>query len=182
MISGVSLLANSGGYAVALGITFLSGFYTFRQRLTAYQLIRDFLVLVYGVVVVLMVVDLARVLSGSDALLSVYPLLSFGLSFVEAILLLSAAVGAYLRPNGSTYRLLLKDARSHPAHLLMFLLFIGGTVAAEVYLALFRPTRWSPRRTSRGGRSAQSRIPPLSQSASASSFSSSSPIPSRCSS
>ncbi len=139
MISGASLVVNLAGYAAALVITFVSGFYTFRQRLTAYQLIRDFLLLVYAVVVFLMLVDLARVLTGSAALLSVYPLISFGLGFVEAILLLTAAVGGYLRPNGSSYKLLFKDARAHPAHLMTFLLFIGGTVAAEAYLALFRP-------------------------------------------
>jgi hypothetical protein len=78
MISGLSLAVNVGGYLVALAITLLSGFYTFRQRLTAYQLIRDFLVLVYMVIVVLMLVDLTRVLTGNAALLSVYPLLSSG--------------------------------------------------------------------------------------------------------
>lgn len=139
MISGLSLALNVGGYLVALAITVLSGFYTYRQRLTAYQLIRDFLVLVYMVIVVLMLVDLARVLTGSPALLAVYPLLSFGLGFVEATLLLSAAVGAHLRPNGSTYGLLFKDLRSRPAHLVLFFVFIGGTLAAELYLALFKP-------------------------------------------
>ncbi len=139
MISGLSLAVNVAGYVVALAITLLSGYYTYRQRLTAYQLIRDFLALVYGVIVVLMVVDLTRVLTGNQALLSVYPLFSFGLGFVEAILLLTAAVGAYLRPNGSTYRLLFKDLLSHVGHLLMLGLFIAGTVAAEVYLALLKP-------------------------------------------
>ncbi|HVC26546.1 MAG TPA: hypothetical protein VND40_00140 [Nitrososphaerales archaeon] len=139
MISGLSLALNLAGYLAALAITLLSGFYTFRQRLTSYQLIRDFLVLVYLVVVFLMLVDLARLTAASPALLSAYPLLSFGLAFLESILLLTAAVGAYLRPNGSTYRLLFKDLRSHLAHLCMFVLFIGGTAAAELYLALFRP-------------------------------------------
>ena len=49
MISGLSLWLNVGGYVLALAITVVSGFYTFRQRLTSYQLIRDFLVLVYMV-------------------------------------------------------------------------------------------------------------------------------------
>jgi hypothetical protein len=139
MISGTSFDLNLAGYAAALSITVASGLYTSRQRLTAYQHIRDFLILVYAVIVVLMLLDLARVLTGSAALLSVYPLFSFGLGFIEAILLLSAAVGGYLRPNGTSYRLLFKDARAHPVHLAMFLLFIGGTMAAEAYLALFRP-------------------------------------------
>lgn len=139
MISGLSLLVNVGGYAVALAITAVSGYYTFRQRLTAYQLIRDFLVLVYVVIVFLMLTDLARVAVGGRSLLSVYPLLSFGLAFLEAILLLSAAVGAYLRPNGSSYRLLFSDARSRPKHLATFTVFIVGTVAAEVLLAAFKP-------------------------------------------
>jgi len=139
MIAGLSLALNVGAYLVALSITLVSGFYTFRQRLTAYQLIRDFLVIVYMVIVVLMLVDLSRLLTGNPALLSVYPLFSFGLGFLEAILLLTAAVGAYLRPNGSTYRLLFKDLRSHLGHLFMFVLFIAGTTAAEVYLALVKP-------------------------------------------
>lgn len=139
MISGLSLALNVAGYLASIAITILSGYYTFRQRLTAYQLIRDFLVIVYLVVVVLMLVDLLRLVTGSPALLAVYPLWSFGLAFLESILLLSAAVGAYLRPNGSTYWLLFKDLRSHLAHLSMFALFIAGTAAAELYLALFRP-------------------------------------------
>ncbi len=139
MISGLSLALNVGGYLFALAVTILSGFYTFRQRLTAYQLIRDFLVLVYMVIVVLMLVDLTRILTGNEALLSVYPLFSFGLGFVEAILLLTAAVGAHLRPNGSSYALLFKDLLSHVRHLLLFGVFIAGTVAAEVYLAVARP-------------------------------------------
>ena len=86
-----------------------------------------------------MFVDLARLLTGNEALLSVYPLFSFGLGFLEAILLLTAAVGAHLRPNGSSYALLFKDLLSHVGHLLMFGIFIAGTVAAEVYLAIVRP-------------------------------------------
>lgn len=139
MISGLSLVVNVAGYIAALAITVVSGLYTARQRTTAYQLIRDFLVLVYCAIIVLMLVDLARLLTESATLLSVYPLFSFGIGFLEAILLLTAAVGAYLRPNGSSYRLLVKDVRSHPRHLLMFLLFIGGTIAAEAYLAVLKP-------------------------------------------
>ena len=139
MIPEGSLAINAAGYLVALAITAVSGYYTYRQRLTAYQLVRDFLILVYGVIVVLMAVDLARVATGSPALMSVYPLLSFGVGFVEAILLLTAAVGGYLRPNGSSYRLVFKDLRTHTFHLLMFALFIVGTLAAEVYLAALRP-------------------------------------------
>lgn len=139
MITPVSLALNVLGYLVALAITVVSGYYTYRQRLTAYQLVRDFLALVYGVIVVLMAVDLARVATGSPALMSAYPVVAFGLGFVEAILLLSAAVGGYLRPNGSSYGLLIRDLGTHAFHFAMFALFIVGTVAAEVYLAVLKP-------------------------------------------
>ncbi|HUI01641.1 MAG TPA: hypothetical protein VLU99_04360 [Nitrososphaerales archaeon] len=124
---------------VAFAITLASGYLTYRQRLTSYQLTRDFLVIVYSVIVVLMAFDLARVTTGSQAIASAYPLVSLGLGFVEAMLLLSAAIGAYLRPNGSSYGLLLQDIRSHLWHLGMFFLFFWGTVAAEAYLAFYRP-------------------------------------------
>jgi len=139
MIAGASLLINVSAYAVALGITILSWFYLLRQRVTAYHLTREFLILVYGVILFLIVFDLFRLLSASSSLMQAYPLFSFGVGFIEAILLLTAAVGAYLRPSGSSYRLFFKDIRDHPAHLLVFLLFILGTLAAEAYLALFKP-------------------------------------------
>jgi hypothetical protein len=139
MISGLSLLLNVTAYGTALLIALSSAFYTYRQRLTSYQLTRDFFFLIYIVVVGLMLSDLLRILTESPAYLSVYPLFSFGFGFIEAILLLTAAVGVYLRPNGSSYRLLLKDVRKHSMHFLMFLLFIVGTVSVEAYLAIYRP-------------------------------------------
>jgi hypothetical protein len=139
MISGLSLVLNVTAYGVALLIVFVSAFYTYRQRLTSYQLTRDFFFLIYVVVVGLMLSDLVRILTDDPTFLSVYPLFSFGFGFVEAILLLTAAVGVYLRPNGSSYRLLLSDVRAHSAHFAMFILFVGGAIAVEAYLALFRP-------------------------------------------
>ncbi len=139
LISGLSLVVNVALYLVAISITLFSGYLTFRQRLTSYQLIRDFLVEVYIVILFLMLADLARILTGSPALLYVYPLLPFGLGFLESILLFLAAVGTYLRPNGSTYSLLLSDLRSRPKHFVMFLIFVLGTSSAEAYLAFVRP-------------------------------------------
>jgi hypothetical protein len=86
-----------------------------------------------------MLVDLVRVVGGSPAFLSVYPVLSFGLGFVEAILLFTGAVGAYLRPNGSTYSLFGKDLLSRPKHFAMLLLFVAGTAVAEFYLLFAKP-------------------------------------------
>src|SRR5580698_5033506 len=103
MISGLSLVLNVTAYGVALLIVLVSAFYTYRQRLTSYQLTRDFFFLIYVVVVGLMLSDLVRILTDDPTFLSVYPLFSFGFGFVEAILLLTAAVGVYLRPNGSSY-------------------------------------------------------------------------------
>jgi hypothetical protein len=139
MISGLSLVLNVTAYGVALLIVLVSAFYTYRQRLTSYQLTRDFFFLIYIVVVGLMLSDLVRILTGDPTFLSVYPLLSFGFGLVEAMLLLTAAVGAYLRPNGSSYRLVFRDVRAHPALCAMFILFTEGTIAVEAYLAFFRP-------------------------------------------
>jgi ssDNA-specific exonuclease RecJ len=58
---------------------------------------------------------------------------------MEGIFLLSAAVGMYLRPLKSSYRTLLSDVVKSRVHSVLFFLFMGLTIFADLYYALFRP-------------------------------------------
>ena len=69
----------------------------------------------------------------------IYPQLSITIALLEGILLLSAAVGMYLRPLGSSYRTLLSDVTGSRRHSILFFLFVGLTIFTDMYYAIFRP-------------------------------------------
>jgi hypothetical protein len=128
----------SATYGLAFLITFYFGYYVYSQRLTRYQIIRSFLSMVYIVILFIMALDLFRILL-PGGWLSAYPVIYFSLALVEAVLLLSAAVGMHLRPGGSTYGVLFSDLRTHRNHLVVFLFFVLASCLAVAYLGAYRP-------------------------------------------
>ncbi|MCS4540489.1 MAG: hypothetical protein HYU03_07360 [Thaumarchaeota archaeon] len=139
MTDGYLTLITPVGYSIALFITVLSGYQVYRQKITAYQNIRDFLIAVYVLTNFLIVLDYMRLTFGGLAFMMIYPQLSITIALLEGIFLLSASVGMYLRPVGSSYRTLLSDVSRSRKHSILFFLFVGLTIFAGAYYAIFRP-------------------------------------------
>jgi hypothetical protein len=125
-------------YLFAFGLTIASGYLVYRQRLTAFQAVRQFILGVYVLIVILMALDFARITVGGSDLMTVYPVLSISVGLAQAILLLSGAIAVYLEPTNSSYRSfpsILMKARKHAA---TFMIFITIAVIAVLYTAVGR--------------------------------------------
>jgi hypothetical protein len=125
-------------YILALAITAVSGTLVYRLRLTAYQMVRSAVLGVYGLIVILMLIDLVRDTVGTSAYIMYYAPLSTLLGVMQAILLLAAAQGIYLSPS-LTIRRYLGEVQKHRGHFAVLLLFVVMAVAATVYEVLGAP-------------------------------------------
>jgi hypothetical protein len=94
---------------------------------------------VYALIVLLILLDFARVEFGSPIVMSVYPGLSLALGFAQAVLLLSAAVGMYLRPMGSNLLNFVTDVAKSRIHAMLTFAFISLECVVGVYFVLFKP-------------------------------------------
>ncbi len=126
-------------YLFALGLTFVSGYLVFRQRLTAFQIVRQFVLGVYVLIVILMGLDFARITIGGSSLMAVYPVLSTTVGLSQAILLLAGAIAVYLEPVNSSFRNFPSILARAWKHFLMFGLFIAIAVIAVIYTAIGQP-------------------------------------------
>lgn len=126
-------------YLFAFALTFASGYLVYRQRLTAFQVVRQFVLGVYVLIVILMALDFTRIVFGGSDLMAVYPVLSIGVGLLQAILLLAGAISVYLEPINSrfsSFPSILVKAREH---LVTFMIFIAITVVALLYTAFGKP-------------------------------------------
>ena len=127
-------------YLFAFGLTFTSGYLVYRQRLTAFQIVRQFIVGVYVLIVILMALDFARITIGGSALMVVYPALSISTGLGQAILLLAGAIAVYLEPTNSSYESFPSILMKAWKHAAMFTIFIAIAVIAVLYTVFGTPS------------------------------------------
>lgn len=128
-----------GLYLFAFALTFTSGYLVYRQRLTSFQVVRQFVLGVYFLIVILMALDFTRVTVGGEDLMKVYPVLSISVGLAQAILLLAGAIAVYLEPINSSYSsfpAILAKAKVHAA---TFLIFVSFSIVAVLYIAFGGP-------------------------------------------
>jgi len=126
-------------YVGAIIVTAVAGYLIYRQNLSSYRVVRDFLLGVYVLIFALMLLELWRVLDGFPSGIYLYAPLSIGLGVIQAILLACAAVGLYLRPVGSSYKTFLTDLRSNRLQSGLLLLFALFSISAIAAVAILRP-------------------------------------------
>ncbi len=123
-------------YLFALGITFTSGYLVFRQRLTAFQIVRQFVLGIYVLIVILMTLDFARITIGGSTLMAIYPALSTSVGLAQALLLLACAIAVYLGPMNSSFKIFPSILKKAWKHALMFTMFLAIAVIAVLYIVL----------------------------------------------
>jgi hypothetical protein len=128
-------------YVFSFALTFVSGYLVYRQRLTSFHIVREFVLGVYFLIVVLMSLDFFRVLGGAPGFMVVYPALSTTLGLAQAILLLAAAVAVYLSPTNPGFRAFPSILRKSLLHASIFALFIVITIAALIFEIIIAPPR-----------------------------------------
>ncbi len=128
-----------GFYLSALAVTLASGYLIYRQTLVAYQVMRSFLLVVYALVTILILLEFWRIVYGTPTFMAVYAPLSVALGLIQAIALAGAAVGMYIRPIGSNYRVFLRDLRANATHGVLLALFTLLSISTIVYVVVFRP-------------------------------------------
>ncbi len=125
-------------YALALTITVVSGSLAYRLHLTAYQMVRSFVLGVYGLIVLLMLLDLARVTVGTEAFIPYYAPLSTPLGVLQGIFLLAAAQGIYLSPSLTVGRFP-REIAKHRIHAAVLAVFIALAAGVSLYEAAASP-------------------------------------------
>lgn len=126
-------------YVGAIGVTAYAGFQIYRQPLKSYEIVKDFLVGVYALILILMLIELWRVAGGTRLGMEVYAPFSIGIGLTEAILLSAAAVGLYMRPVGSSLSTFLSDLRKNRVQAGLFAVFSIFSVSIIAYVAAFMP-------------------------------------------
>jgi len=101
-------------------------------------MVRSFVLGVYGMILLLILLDLGRDLVGNPAFLPFYAPLTTLLGVLQAILLLMAAESVYLEPS-ITPRMFLKELAKHRNHLAIFVVFVALAAGAAAYNALASP-------------------------------------------
>ena len=139
MTSAVLFALEIALYLFAFGLTFTSGYLVYRQRLTSFQIVRQFVLGVYVLIVVLMAIDFTRVLFGGSDLMRVYPMLSTGLGLAQALLLLAGAIAVYLEPIRSSYSSFPSILFKAREHALTFAIFVAISVIAVLYTGIGAP-------------------------------------------
>ncbi len=97
-------------YILALAVTSASGYLLYRQSLSTYRMLRDFLVGVSVLVGILITLELWRTVAGNVGSMEFYAAASITLGMIQAMLLAVVAVGTYIQPTGSDYRSLLRES------------------------------------------------------------------------
>jgi hypothetical protein len=123
-------------YLFAFGLTLTSGYLVYRQRLTSFQIVRQFVLGVYVLIVILIALEFARVMFGGSALMVIYPGLSISVGLAQAMLLFAGAIAVYLEPINSSYKSfpsILVRAKKHAA---MFMIFLAIATIAVLYIVL----------------------------------------------
>jgi hypothetical protein len=101
-------------------------------------MVRSVVLGVYGLIVLLMLLDLARVTVGNGAFLTYYATLSTLLGALQGTFLLAAAQGIYLG-SALTIRRFPRELAKRRGHLAVLLFFIGVAAVAAAYEALATP-------------------------------------------
>lgn len=109
-----------------------SGLLVYRQRLTAYRIVRSVLLGIYLLTTVLLLLDFARVTVLPLADIPSYFAASMVLGLMQSVLLLAAAQGIYFGPK-TTYGAFLGDLAKHRGHAFLF----GAFVALVTFVAVF---------------------------------------------
>lgn len=139
MSSQILFYAEIVGYIFAFALTFYSGYLVYRQRLTSFRIVREFVIGVYFLIVVLMSLDFFRVLGGVTGFMLFYPVLSTTVGLAQAVLLLAAAVAVYLSPDNSGFRAFPSVLKKSLTHASIFALFLAITVVAIFFQSVVRP-------------------------------------------
>ena len=139
MSSFVLFSIEMGTYVFAYILTFVSGYLVYRQRLTSFQIVREFVLGVYFLIVILMSLDFFRVIGGVPGFMNYYPALSTTMGLAQAVLLLAAAVAVYISPDNSGFRTFPSVLRKSLMHTSIFVLFVVITIVAISFQVLVRP-------------------------------------------
>ena len=125
-------------YILALAITLMSGALVYRQRLTAYHIVRSFVLGVYLLIVLMMALDFFRVTLGTIDLIPAFAVASIGLGLLQSVFLLAAAQVVYLSPT-ATYRHFPAVLAKHKGHLALLGAFVVIAAFADVYAGVYQP-------------------------------------------
>ena len=115
-----------------------SGTLVYRQRLSAYGIVRSFVLGVYVLIFLLMVLDLLRVTVATQADIPHYSGVSTFLGLSQAVLLLGAAQGIYFTPS-ATYRNFFGELRKRRWHLGLFAMFVALGAFVVLLSTLIQP-------------------------------------------
>ena len=126
-------------YLAAIAVTLASGTLVYRRRLTAYHVVRSFVLGVYFLITIMMLLDLYRVTFGTLNVIPVFAASGIGLGLMQSVLLMGAAQVVYLSPT-ATYRDFGSVLTKHPGHAALLAAFIALAAIAEVYAAAISPT------------------------------------------
>ena len=138
MAAFLQLFAEPIVYLAALAVTLISGTLIYRQRLTAYHIVRSFVLGVYVLITLMMLLDLYRVTFGTLNFIPAFAGVSFGLGLLQSIFLLAAAQVVYLSPTAS-YRSFGSVLAEHLGHAAVLAAFIALVIFSEVYAMLVSP-------------------------------------------
>ena len=132
------LIAEPLVYFAALAITLASGTLVYRQRLTAYHVVRSFVLGVYVLITLMMLLDLYRVTFASLDFIPAFAGVSIGLGLMQSVFLLAAAQVVYLSPT-ATYRNFGSVLAKHRGHMALLGAFIALAAFSDVYASLMSP-------------------------------------------
>jgi hypothetical protein len=127
-------------YGLALLITVISGALVYRQRLTSYQIVRSLVLSIYGLIVILMVLDLLRATVFTLADIPAYSSLTIVLGLAQAVLLLAAAQAIYFSP-GVTFGGFPRELTKRRGHLALFVFFLALVVFTVLFAIVIQPAK-----------------------------------------
>jgi hypothetical protein len=111
----------------------------YRQRLTAYRIVRSLVLGIYLLITLMMLLGLLRATVLTAADIPVFFAASTGLGLLQAVLLLAAAQGIYFTPD-STYGTFLGELARRKGHAILFGAFVAMVVVAFSFAAFVKPT------------------------------------------
>ena len=125
-------------YLLALAITFGSGALAYRQRLTAYHIVRTFVLGVYVLISLMVTLDLYRLTLGTLDLIPALATTGISLGLAQAVFLLAGAQGIYFSPS-VTYRGFLPELAKRKWHAALFGVFVALAAISAAASAVFSP-------------------------------------------
>ena len=111
----------------------------YRQRLTAYRIVRSLVLGIYFLITLMMLLELLRATVLTTADIPPYFAASTGLGLLQAVLLLAAAQGIYFSPE-STYGTFLRELARRKRHALLFGAFVAMVAVAFSFATVVKPT------------------------------------------